>query len=174
MKNPDLVLRGLTLEQRLDLLKTGYEQIGAELDHAEKLENQATVAICTMIAIGAGFLIKEARASLADPAVGRLVAASFLLLGLLGCRFLMANADRLRNLAQCIVRIEEIFGFFTPGVYFTPHALQGARRTAHIDATLFPVRALDWGQSTQLFVTNPHISCVLFFSFGASALILSI
>lgn len=163
-----IALAGLTLEQKIDILKVGYTQIAAELDHAEKIENQATVGMCTLIVLSAGYLIKYGGAIVRGSGERSLISMAFVVFTALGIWFLLRNADRLRNLAQCLTRIEEVFGFFESKYYFSEFGNTINERTAHPEPTLFPTRALKWGIDESLFVTSPHVCMVLFFGLTAS------
>jgi hypothetical protein len=163
-----IALSGLTLEQKIDIFKVGYAQISAELDHAEKIENQVTVGICTLIALFAGYLIKAGGEIVRGSGARSLISTAFIVFTALGIWFLLRNADRLRNLAQCLTRIEEVFGFFDPEYYFSEFGGAIDGRTAHPEPTLFPTRALKWGSDEALFMTSPHVCTVFFFGLTAS------
>ena len=159
----------LTTGEKIEVLKIAYAQIAAEIKRSEDLEHKATITICTLILLVAGFVLRTPDV---NDAVRLTLAALIFVFAILGIWFLVKNAQRLRNEVKDILRIEQILGLFEPENFVSKSFVEDRGNQPHDEPTVFTTVGLDWGNKDVFLMTTPHIAALLLTALASALVIL--
>lgn len=162
---------GLSVDQKIKVLEIGYKQFGSELEYAENLEHRVTVIVSSVVVILAGLVVQQKIES--NPTVTILITSICIGFAILASMFLKTLGRRKQLLYSGLLRIEQIFGLFTPNNFVTEKYVESQQGIPHSESTVFATEGLHSGYSGIDENTKWHIRAVRFAGVVSAAIILA-
>ena len=145
--------------EKIDLLKTVYNQVHNSRRDKEGLERKMTFAV-SAIFFGLASLIIKGSFNIPEGAEWKMLVAILTATGL-AITVLIINAKTIQKWCQMIVRIEQIFGLYDSTIYINKDKVKSFRKKPYEEDTVFPVEVMDWGDGGHLQSIHMHVFVVV-------------
>ena len=146
-------------EQKIDLLKTVYDQVHKSRRDKESLERKVSFGASALF-LGLASLRIKGSFNIPEGNEWKMLMAILMVMGMT-VAILILNAKTIQQWCRMIVRIEQIFGLYDSTIYISKEKVSLFNKIPSEDDTVFPEKVMHWGGGGRLQSINIHIVIVV-------------